>query len=519
MSRARLLRSVAARVAGYREGEVAPIDSEQVEMWLTQFDPAMQVPVLTELDHVLSRTFVRRSDFEAFFAGEVITAADLVRNDPCDFWARARFFNQPLRGHSQAAILELFDAALHRECGLGVSDCGGSGGPLIYVDDAVYTGMHVINDLRQVISDASDHTDLVLIFYALHTQGVRYAQQRLATEFKAAGKSVSFNWFAKLQLENDNAANSDILWPKSVPNHEPTRQYRTSLDRHFQLRTGDSIGKNRFFSSGAARHLLEQEFLKAGAVIRAENDNLTRYARPLGNLVMQSFGFGAVIVTYRNCPNNCPLVFWAGDHPLFYREQQLMARVEDRVYEGESSIVFRKTGERYGGLSNMAAGFPLVVNGIQIRTSEALYQACRFPHLPDVQRLVIDQASPMAAKMRSKPFRKQSRPDWDTVRVKVMRWCLRVKLAQNWERFGALLKGTEGHPIVEEIGEGRFLGSAPACRRQARWAQRARPIAYGTARRTGQLSRGLLTLRCTSASPDVSLVRRPGRAGGGEECG
>ena len=136
-----------------------------------------------------------------------------------------------------------------------------------------------------------------------------------------------------------------------------------------------------------------------------------------------------------------------------------MARVEDREYEGESSIVFRKTGERYGGLSNMAAGFPLVVNGIQIRTSEALYQACRFPHLPDVQRLVIDQASPMAAKMRSKPFRKQSRSDWDTVRVKVMRWCLRVKLSQNWERFGALLKATGDRPIVEESAKDDFWGA------------------------------------------------------------
>jgi hypothetical protein len=61
---------------------------------------------------------------------------------------------------------------------------------------------------------------------------------------------------------------------------------------------------------------LEQEFLKAGAVIRAENNNLNRYARPLGNRIMESFGFGALIVTYRNCPNNSPLVFWAGDYPL-----------------------------------------------------------------------------------------------------------------------------------------------------------------------------------------------------------
>jgi len=45
----------------------------------------------------------------------------------------------------------------------------------------------------------------------------------------------------------------------------------------------------------------------------------------------------------------------------------------------------------------------------------------------------------MTAKMVSKPHRKDSRSDWDEVRVQIMRWCLRVKLAQHWETFGELL--------------------------------------------------------------------------------
>lgn len=52
---------------------------------------------------------------------------------------------------------------------------------------------------------------------------------------------------------------------------------------------------------------------------------------------------------------------------------------EIREYDCTKSAVFLKTKERLGALSNMAGGFPLEVNGIKIRTSEALYQACRFP--------------------------------------------------------------------------------------------------------------------------------------------
>lgn len=121
-----------------------------------------------------------------------------------------------------------------------------------------------------------------------------------------------------------------------------------------------------------------------------------------------------------------------------------------RTYDPSESAGFLKTKERFGGLSNMAPGFPIVLNGVRIRTSEALYQACRFPSRPDVQRQIIDDPSPMTAKMRSKPFRADTRPDWEKARVKIMRWCLRVKLAQNWETFGKLLLSTGDMPIVEK---------------------------------------------------------------------
>ena len=107
----------------------------------------------------------------------------------------------------------------------------------------------------------------------------------------------------------------------------------------------------------------------------------------------------------------------------------------------------------------MAAGFPITVNGVHILTSEALYEACRFPHLPQVQRLIIQQSSPMTAKMKSKPYRNDSRPDWERVRVKIMRWCLRVKLAQNWSEFSRLLLATGDRAIVEESRRDDFWGA------------------------------------------------------------
>lgn len=132
-----------------------------------------------------------------------------------------------------------------------------------------------------------------------------------------------------------------------------------------------------------------------------------------------------------------------------------------RTYDRSESVVFLKTNDAFGGLSNMAGGFSLYVQGVRILTAEALYQACRFPHLPEVQRLIIGQNSPMTAKMKSKPYRKDSRPDWDRVRTKIMRWCLRVKLAQNWVGFSELLLETGDRPIVEESRKDDFWGAKP----------------------------------------------------------
>jgi len=134
-------------------------------------------------------------------------------------------------------------------------------------------------------------------------------------------------------------------------------------------------------------------------------------------------------------------------------------REQTRTYSRKDSVVFRKTDEPFGGLSNMAGGYPIQVNGVRMLTSEALYQACRFPHLPDVQKLIISQISPMTAKMRSKPYRKDSRPDWDQVRVRIMRWSLRMKLANNWNTFSALLLKTGERPIVEESRKDDFWGA------------------------------------------------------------
>lgn len=132
---------------------------------------------------------------------------------------------------------------------------------------------------------------------------------------------------------------------------------------------------------------------------------------------------------------------------------------EQRQYDIRHAACFKKTTEQWGDLSNMAAGFPLCVNGINIRSSEALYQACRFPNNPELQNLIISQTSPMTAKMVGKPHRDKTREDWDEKKILIMKWCLRVKLCQNWDKFYAVLKESEDKDIVEISSKDSYWGA------------------------------------------------------------
>lgn len=124
-------------------------------------------------------------------------------------------------------------------------------------------------------------------------------------------------------------------------------------------------------------------------------------------------------------------------------------KISERTYNSSDVIAFKSTKEEFGGLSNMAPGYSLRVNDVIIPTAEALYQACRFPLFPQIQEEIINQNSPMTAKMVSRKYHGHTRQDWEEVKYDIMYWVLKVKLSQNYEKFSNLLKKTGNAPIVE----------------------------------------------------------------------
>lgn len=130
-----------------------------------------------------------------------------------------------------------------------------------------------------------------------------------------------------------------------------------------------------------------------------------------------------------------------------------------REYIPSEVVWFWKTTDTFGGLSNMARGFPMVVGGHPIASVEALYQALRFPHSPTIQGEILAASNAWLAKRAAQVHAQESRSDWRRVRVAIMRWCLKLKLGHSPTRFGALLDRTGVVPIVERSSRDTFWGA------------------------------------------------------------
>ena len=132
----------------------------------------------------------------------------------------------------------------------------------------------------------------------------------------------------------------------------------------------------------------------------------------------------------------------------------------NRIYRIEETAIFRRTTEKWGGLSNMAKGYPLCINEIDIQSSEVLYQCLRFTNFPNIQREIINETNPMYAKRLARKYILYTRDNWETNRISIMKWCVAVKLCQNWDSFSNLLLSTYPNHIVEYSEKDLFWGAS-----------------------------------------------------------
>lgn len=301
-----LAENLSIKIADYRDGEIEKPTRTSVGLWVSQFPEAVRVQLLSEIIHILDNYYITKANFVSFLEA-LLTNPELSGQDPANFWRSVTVLDIQKDGHSQKDMNDIFAGLLAAKYGAPSKP---SEKTYVYLDDVLFTGSRAGNDLESWIKDSAPASaDVHVIFIGTHAFGSWKLGERLKGAAVKAGKKLEFKIWRAVEIENRKAyrAKSGVYWPASL-----TALSQEYSGGKFPLDPRPVGQTTTPFSSEIARQKVEEAFLDAGMKIRSFSANPAPILRPLG-FGPFGVGFGATIVTYRNCPNNAPLALWWGD--------------------------------------------------------------------------------------------------------------------------------------------------------------------------------------------------------------
>ena len=349
-----LITSIYQTLEDYRADENRPLvrmTTDRIRNWINQFDNELRVPILTELDNIFKKRYCSKSKVKDFLDQVIqVLTKDFNFKSADEFLKNSDFLNLQPEGKSQRIMLSLFDELIQEKYGLTLANCGTTSKKYsIYIDDILCTGLTLISDIKewsdkdfntgktnkQAVADGS--TVLVFAYVFIHEKN--YYKKKAEMRFKISDAVANNHKMYRLtEIENGTAQNSkiDLIYPlengqpenvidykneivQLVDNH--TQQYNRTSPEEFYRPAGLPTNE-QFFTNAQNRTIVENAFLQKGIeILRNANPN-NRNMRALGYSIpsLKNFGFGALCFTWRNVPNNAPLVFWysgGGFTPLF----------------------------------------------------------------------------------------------------------------------------------------------------------------------------------------------------------
>lgn len=350
-----LITSINETLQDYRVDENRPLvrmSTDRIRNWINQFEEGLRVPILTELDNIFKKRYCSRNDIKKFL--EVIVkklSEDFKFSTPQEFLKNSDFLNLQPQAKSQKIMIGLFDELIQEKYGLSLSDCGTiSKRYSIYIDDILCTGLTLISDIKewseqsfaanktngQAVADNS--TTLVFAYVFIHEKNYR---KKVAEMRHKISNDVSskHKMYRLIEIENGVSPNSkiDLILPTEEDQTDRVNEYQAEITNRVDQRANEKgwktgpnefyrlvnlPNKEDFFTSIENRKIVENVFLQKGIQILDNANSQIPNMRALGYSLpsLKDFGFGALCFTWRNVPNNAPLVFWytgGGFTPLF----------------------------------------------------------------------------------------------------------------------------------------------------------------------------------------------------------
>lgn len=325
------IKQLAKLLKDYRADEFLNSKEANISKWLSQFTPTNQETILDEMINIANKLYLTKDEVDSFLKG-LVSNKKLTNDNPSTFWLNVSLLDIQQNGKSQSEMVEQFKNIIFDELGINVAINDNTKTSFIYIDDFLFTGNKLYQDIKSCFKDVKDKKYRVdIIYVGYYKQGQYYYSQKLKKELT----NIDFHFWRMIELENNtNCQNqSYILWPTeditAYPNVQKfLKRYEDKpqpIYRYIAQEKGYYCSDEVIFTSEANRQILEIEFTLAG--LNIINKISSDYWKPLGFSPFNNLGFGSMVFSYRNCPNNAPLCLWWGDwdnnsvwYPLFQRK-------------------------------------------------------------------------------------------------------------------------------------------------------------------------------------------------------
>lgn len=308
-------------------------DNQHVKHWLEQFPESWHQTLLSELNFILDKTYISEAKTKNFINQIIRNRSALPQ--PIDNYT---FLHIQTVGRSQSDLLDILLEETNYEINLvNLEDGTIYEGSLVYIDDVFYTGKRLYDDIKNWIDTMSEDNDitnieeLIIIYYFTHTSNLDYQKKRIQSLLPHT--TITFLTHTFLKNDIKNLAEYDAFLPSDEYEFcAKAEEFITNLDRqrseaqrqYIPLLRPYNLGNNiQYINNHEDRKILEHIFFESGVEILQEAVNPS--FKPMGYDYNKTLGFGSLVVTYRNSPNNGPLVFWWGNtqldnwYPLFPR--------------------------------------------------------------------------------------------------------------------------------------------------------------------------------------------------------
>jgi hypothetical protein len=334
MSNEKVSFKIAEIIKSYRDGEFGVYDCDHVKRWISQFQVDERSVVLIETYKILERNYFTKKNFLEFI--DTIIKSQGIKNEIGEsYWRKVSLLNIQKNGKSQTELNEIFGRKLFNLYKISNFSKELSS-EYIYLDDFIFSGGRLFADMSEWISKkAPNKCNICIITIGVFTSSIWQIDIKLKDLVKKLGKNINFTFkcFGTFRLKNKlvEKDHSEVFWPtESITQLDGYPQFliKERFSPEYRNKNND---ENRIFSI-TNREEYEKIIFKYGLKIMSFSSKNSSVVKPLGYSTYRGFGFGSTIFSFRNCPNNNPLVFWWGNptaksshpfskwYPLFQRK-------------------------------------------------------------------------------------------------------------------------------------------------------------------------------------------------------